>query len=313
MSLAGQASKAIFKIQNSIAHFSLLTPQVKLELFEKSIQPILMYGSEIWGFTKSNVTDRVQSGFYKRVLGVRKNLSDVCVFGELGQLPLANVRFLKICKYWLKVVMTLEPHRHPVRVYQKQYFDYQNGRTDSWAGQVAHMLNSNGFGEVWLNQGVVNVRAFLVVFRQRIKDSFLTQWWRTVGEVSKCDVYRLYKAEFALSAHLTSIGIPKFRNALTRFLTSGHNLFVETGRWANIPRNARLCPFGCTDIEDEYHFALVCPNFLDIRKKYIKKHFYQRPSMYKFVQLLNSNQRNLKMFAQFLFYANERRTLLLLN
>ena len=43
-----------------------------------------------------------------------------------------------------------------------------------------------------------------------------------------------------------------------------------------------------TDIEDEYHFILICPTYRDIRKKFIKKYYWSNPSLYK-VQLLNVN------------------------
>ena len=41
-------------------------------------------------------------------------------------------------------------------------------------------------------------------------------------------------------------------------------------------------------MEDEYHVTLVCEQFTDARKKYFKKYFYGRPSMAKFVELMNT-------------------------
>ena len=38
----------------------------------------------------------------------------------------------------------------------------------------------------------------------------------------------------------------------------------------------------CTsDIEDEFHFILICPAYIDLRKTYIHKYFHTRPSGYK--------------------------------
>ena len=47
-----------------------------------------------------------------------------------------------------------------------------------------------------------------------------------------------------------------------------------------------LCNNG--DIKDEYHATLVRKQFADARKKYLKKYFYRRPSMVKFVELMNT-------------------------
>ena len=46
------------------------------------------------------------------------------------------------------------------------------------------------------------------------------------------------------------------------------------------------------EIEDEYHFLLVCPTYVDLRTVQIKKYFYKHPNMFKFVKLLNLKNRN---------------------
>ena len=56
-------------------------------------------------------------------------------------------------------------------------------------------------------------------------------------------------------------------------------MLIETGRQKNIPRDQRICPmcklqFGQnSDIEDEYHFLLICPTYRDLRKKFIKNYY----------------------------------------
>ena len=45
--LAGQAQKAIFKLNKYLYKFVNIAPKHKLELFDKFITPILNYGSEV--------------------------------------------------------------------------------------------------------------------------------------------------------------------------------------------------------------------------------------------------------------------------
>ena len=40
-------------------------------------------------------------------------------------------------------------------------------------------------------------------------------------------------------------------------------------------------------------FILICPCYIDIRKKYIKRYYYIRPSMLKFTDMLKSNNRSI--------------------
>ena len=71
-------------------------------------------------------------------------------------------------------------------------------------------------------------------------------------------------------------------------LTRNHRLPIEIGRWQNIPSHDRKCIFDCTDTGDEYHYLIKCHVFNHERSQYLNKQYYQRPNMYKFVELLQS-------------------------
>ena len=57
-------------------------------------------------------------------------------------------------------------------------------------------------------------------------------------------------------------------------------------------KNERYC-LCCNsgDIEDEFHFICICSCFDNLRKQYLKKYYYQRPSMFKFLDLLNTQNK----------------------
>jgi hypothetical protein len=63
--------------------------------------------------------------------------------------------------------------------------------------------------------------------------------------------------------------IASFKNvSITRCLNSNitHSLNIETGRYYNIDRHARICNM-CknNNIEDEYHFISECSKYMEIR------------------------------------------------
>ena len=47
--LSGQGLKAIFKLNQYLYHFTDLSPNHILDLFDKLIRPILCYGAKVWG------------------------------------------------------------------------------------------------------------------------------------------------------------------------------------------------------------------------------------------------------------------------
>ena len=62
------------------------------------------------------------------------------------------------------------------------------------------------------------------------------------------------------------------------------------------------------DKEDEVHFVLICPVYNDFRSVYISRYFTVNPSVYKFIQLLNSDRRSvLRKLAIFCIVAFKRR------
>ena len=58
------------------------------KIFDSRIVPILLFGSEIWGFESRNQIEKVQLRFCKPVLGVGQSANSAAVSGKCGRLPL---------------------------------------------------------------------------------------------------------------------------------------------------------------------------------------------------------------------------------
>ena len=56
---------------------------LQLELFEKLVKPILLYGCEVWGFGNIDVLEIVQLNFIKRVLKVKRSTPNYISMGKL--------------------------------------------------------------------------------------------------------------------------------------------------------------------------------------------------------------------------------------
>ena len=107
---------------------------------------------------------------------------------------------------------------------------------------------------------------------------------------------------------MTVVDITKFRKCLSTFRMSGHNLMIEKGRHLGIERNLRLCPFCNNVIECEFHFVLVCPLYIDLRKRYIAKKFYLFPNFNKFnILMSNKDAVIIRNLAMYVYYATEKR------
>ena len=125
-------------------------------------------------------------------------------------------------------------------------------------------------------------------------------------------LYRELKDDFSMSEYLKILHNEKLRNVVSKVRLSFHRLAIESGRHIGTERQNRKCIFCTTnDIEDEYHFVLICPRYSNLRMHYIKICYYRDPSMLKFIQLLNAAGKTLKHLAVYISKAFEERNLVL--
>ena len=61
-------------------------------------------------------------------------------------------------------------------------------------------------------------------------------------------------------------------------------------------------------VEDEFHFMLICPHYITIRHQFVKSYYCVRPSMLKFIQLLNTQNGTLAARKSLEIYAFIERT-----
>ena len=140
------------------------------------------------------------------------------------------------------------------------------------------------------------------LLKLRLRDQYTSEWNEKLSMSSSLQFYRAIKPVINISTYLEKIVNVKYRKAISKIRLSSHNLHIETGRHRQTERNYRKCLFcNLNDIEDEYHFILICPPYNDIRKIHIKQYNYTRPNMYKLVQLFqNDNITSLKNLARYI-------------
>ena len=94
-----------------------------------------------------------------------------------------------------------------------------------------------------------------------------------------------------------------------KFRTSAHELEIERGRYTNITRERRLCNHcNCRQVENEYHFLLICQKYTDLKSKYIKCYYYTWPTIQKFTNSMSENSKTtIRNIAKFIYFANLRR------
>ena len=63
-SIANQATRAIFGLRK-VYKYDIMDIETKLQLFHTIVNPVLLYGCEIWGFENLKDVEKIQVRFYK--------------------------------------------------------------------------------------------------------------------------------------------------------------------------------------------------------------------------------------------------------
>ena len=147
----------------------------------------------------------------------------------------------------------------------------------------------------------MDVKKCMPILKARLRGIYITEWRECINLSTALYMHKEIKQTFELSSYLLVIHKRKLRNAIAKLRLSSHRLSIEVGRHRNIPRGERKCTLcNKNDLEDEYHFTLICPCNTDLRQQYIQRYFYVNPSVLKYITLMNSTKakvlRNLAIY-----------------
>jgi hypothetical protein len=65
-----------------------LSIECLLDLFDKIVKPILLYGCEVWGFSDNYVIEKIHLKFCKLILHLKQSTPNFMIYGEFGRFPL---------------------------------------------------------------------------------------------------------------------------------------------------------------------------------------------------------------------------------
>ena len=135
--LAQQSEKAMQVISklNYECNFSFLTSNV---IFDKCVLPILLYGSEIWGFNVHRVIESILLKFCRQQLGVGSKAPAPALRGECGRHCIYVLCYVRFVKYWLKLISL--PEDSLLKSCYNMLYEHANAGRENWASQVKYMF-----------------------------------------------------------------------------------------------------------------------------------------------------------------------------
>ena len=260
--LATQAQKALFalsgRMKPSLGHIS---PSLAIKMFDSYVLPVLEYNSMFWSrTTEIPKIEKVQVGYLKHILNVRRQTPTLAVYAETGRFPLLLRQQMNTVNYWakLKKLPNYDILNKCLQILEKLHNKGQN----NWFSKIGQIMAGANIPE-WVS-GEPGLIAKDVKLKLYAKEQI-----KILNEINDSDkhpklrTYKLFKTNFCLEPYL-NLNLPKkMYGNIARFRLSSHNLKIETGRHSipKIPKELRRCDKCNTgDIEDEIHCLLICTN-----------------------------------------------------
>uniref|UniRef100_A0A9J8AFQ2 ribonuclease H n=1 Tax=Cyprinus carpio carpio TaxID=630221 RepID=A0A9J8AFQ2_CYPCA len=274
--LKEKAQRAFYAIKRSI---KIDIPiQIWLKLFKSVIEPIVLYGSEVWGPSikfdflnwEKHPIENMHLDFCKRILKVQRKTPNNGCRAELGQYPLLLNIQKRAIKFWKHLKMS-DPKTYHYKALKHQ----ELSPTTSPLLQLVLRLTEITLTEISQPQDshtLSTIRPTQIINTE--KDKYVTHWTNTIKNQHKLECYSALNREYTMANYLSTVTDVKLRKTLTMYRLSEHSLAVETGRrrqtW--LSHEERLCSHCILgEIETELHFLTDCPKYQTIRYHYYPK------------------------------------------
>ena len=312
--------KAFFKMCRS---FGSVYPNVKtlLHIFDHTVLPVLMYGSEIWGefnptssklrnksdfklasAYEGNHVDKMHIKFCKYILQVSKKATNIAILGELGRYPLYITIIKNIISFWKRFHSnSLDKDSLAYNAMLENIRLHDSG-LNSWFTCIKFILCETGLVDTVNQPNSISKIILLKKIFNFLKNRHELRWreelfddLRVNGQGNKLRTYRLFKNVYKLENYLLEIKNSHHRKMLTKFRISSHDLEIERGRYKHKKPEDRICS-QCSNnvVEDELHFLIACPKYSHLREVLFKdistlyKNFDSLNNMNKFIWLLSN-------------------------
>ena len=220
-------------------------------MFDCLIQPILTYGSEVWGLSDNQESiERVHLSALKRFLGVNSKSPRHLIYGETGRHPLFVNTYARCIKFWLHLTC-MDDRRYPRKAYV-----IKSSKTEQY---YMGLQSSKCFIQIWLwcglgNASVGNVNLFIKEFKLRLIDCFKQDWHAAVGSHDFYNVYSNFNQSLVLSQYLRTLNNISARRVFTRFRIGMSALKCHYLQYRSFARDRDInCPF-CNTPEQKFIF-----------------------------------------------------------
>ena len=158
LSAISKAMRALFTLTKFYFGNKNLPVKILIRLFKSLVEPVLLYGSEIWAilyrksrFMKDEISlnwdtelDKPAMRFLKRIMGLPRGASNSALLLDLGLTRCQTAAFTRAVSYWCR--LTRKPDNSIMRDCLSHQIDMMSAGKKPWLFFIKQLLNHSGLG-----------------------------------------------------------------------------------------------------------------------------------------------------------------------
>ena len=266
--LKDKARQSIFSFYNRIQRVGYASPKCMFDLYKCLTQPILLYGSDLFGSSSKNVAsiDLLLNWYLRMILRVKNGTCKPMLYGESGVIPPSILCHQNVILYYIR--LNNLPHGSVLKSVFLEMKDLcESATTNNWCSNVLKLASS-------YNLDISNLEFSETTkqyIRDEIKQKFISDWLSKINDSVNnpgLRLYKLFKFDFRCEPYLQNVKQFKHRKMFTKLRTNSHLLEIEHGKHLGKLAHDRLCSV-CHAVEDEFHFIMVCPLYNELRHNFL--------------------------------------------
>jgi sorting nexin-29 len=277
--LAASADKALKALHARCRVLHITQFAFKCRLFDTLVEPILSYGSHVWGpmliakhvadlsATTKNQADKLHTWFLRSMAGAGKSVSISVLLQDFNRLPIWH-RWIKLAaRWWVKVRdMTIDRLAHNVWLADVQLmlegcqtcwaWSFLRAMTDLKLIDGDHVWNP-AVNDLITTRDIAAINIDPDAVQPRVKELMLAAWASLSMDPRSAPSERVQMCTYAAwvaqpvsgsctisgHKHLLCCSSFKVMQCLARYRIGAHQLQVQVGRTrcTRVPREQRLC------------------------------------------------------------------------
>lgn len=309
--LSSKGKNAVLCILRQLRNLNNDSLSLFLKLFDLQVQPIVQYGAELWGLdTSACHIEKVHLFALKKFLGIEMRTPNDLVYGETNRYPIYINSTIRCIRYWLKLTR-MDNHRLPRKAYRMLHDLDEKGKRN-WASNIRCKLYQYGFGYVWMNQGVQEIKQFLIEFKERLIVCRWQEWNSHKEDSDRFEMYRTFCTNHEVKTYL-QISLDKhLKFIMARFRLGISEIAQHYYRYRKHTVDELNCPLCRSGVEDELHFILCCPALSKLREQYIPRKYFKFPNQFRLSLLMASNKESIvKNLSIYIYKAFKLRSIMI--